>query len=255
MKILSRTITLLFIVTLLVSACKSKSNNSFVPPSAAHKVVVKEQIQTSNYTYFRVTEDDSQYWIAGIKMEAKVGETLYYNTSYVMEGFVSTELNRTFNKVLFIQDLSKNPAAGIQMGMPSGETQMGTPSGVQMGTPQQQQGDGFNVVDPINRENLEIVEQEISLDELFTNYKKYGDKLVKISGKIIKVNSAIMGTNWIHMSTLVKDLNNYDLTITSNETVKVGDELTIEGKITLNKDFGSGYSFSIMMEDGIVISK
>ena len=37
--------------------------------------------------------------------------------------------------------------------------------------------------------------------------------------------------------------------ITSDKEVKVGETITLEGKISLNKDFGYGYSFEVMMED------
>ena len=257
MKIHRILFTLIILSALTLSSCKSRSGkSSYVPPTAAHTVLVKEQVQTSNYTYFRVTEGDAEYWIAGLKMEAKPGETLYYNTSYVMEDFKSTELDKTFDTIYFIQDLSKNPATGIQMGMPAENTQMGeVNTAVQMGTPHQKQDQVINLVDPVNREKLKVVEQEIGFEDLFSNQKTYGDKLVKISGKVIKVTNAIMGTNWVHITAIEKEANNYDLTITTHESLQVGSVVTFEGKITLDKDFGSGYYYSILMEDGVIISK
>lgn len=41
----------------------------------------------------------------------------------------------------------------------------------------------------------------------------------------------------------------FDLTITTNEKVNVGDVITFEGKISLNKDFGAGYSYKVIMEE------
>jgi len=41
----------------------------------------------------------------------------------------------------------------------------------------------------------------------------------------------------------------FDLTITSLSKVKTGDVVTFEGKVSLNKDFGYGYVFEVMLED------
>ena len=46
-----------------------------------------------------------------------------------------------------------------------------------------------------------------------------------------------------------KQRNNFDLTVTTNSTVNVGDVVTFEGKIVLNKDFGYGYSYKVLLED------
>jgi hypothetical protein len=43
--------------------------------SGLKKVVVKEVIQVSSYTYLNVIEDDVSRWIAVPTIEAKVGET------------------------------------------------------------------------------------------------------------------------------------------------------------------------------------
>ena len=46
----------------------------------------------------------------------------------------------------------------------------------------------------------------------------------------------------------------FDLTITTNNMVSVGDTLTFEGKIALDKDLGYGYFYSVLMEEGKVVN-
>jgi hypothetical protein len=58
-----------------------------------------------------------------------------------------------------------------------------------------------------------------------------------------------MERNWIH---IVNDKGNYDLTITTNDVVNLDDNVTFEGVITLNKDFGAGYKYAIIMEEGLL---
>ncbi len=52
-----------------------------------------------------------------------------------------------------------------------------------------------------------------------------------------------MGKNWIHLQDGTEHSGDNDLTIASQMEVKAGDIITFEGKITLDKDFGSGYFY------------
>ena len=63
----------------------------------------------------------------------------------------------------------------------------------------------------------------------------------------------IMGKNWYHIQdgTKTKD-KNVDFTITSTDVIQIGDEVTFEGTIFLNKDFGAGYRYDIIMENAVV---
>lgn len=101
--------------------------------------------------------------------------------------------------------------------------------------------------------SIEPAEGVIKLDDLFKNKKDYFGKTVKVKGKVTKVNPAIMGKNWIHIQdgTSFEDL--FDLTITSDFIPEVGAIITVEGKITLDKDFGYGYAYPIILEEGKLI--
>ena len=58
-----------------------------------------------------------------------------------------------------------------------------------------------------------------------------------------------MGKNWVHIQDGTEFEGGYDLTITTNQMVSLGETVTFEGKIVLNKDFGYGYFYNILMED------
>jgi len=45
----------------------------------------------------------------------------------------------------------------------------------------------------------------------------------------------------------------FDFVITSLDEVPVGHTITLSGVITVNKDFGAGYVFDVIMEDGKVV--
>jgi hypothetical protein len=100
---------------------------------------------------------------------------------------------------------------------------------------------------------IEPAEGVIKLADLFTNKKDYSGKTVKVKGKVTKVNPSIMGKNWIHIQDGTSFEDQYDLTITSDFIPEAGTIITVEGKITLDKDFGYGYAYPIIMEEGKLI--
>jgi hypothetical protein len=52
-----------------------------------------------------------------------------------------------------------------------------------------------------------------------------------------------MNKNWIHLQDGTENNGKYDLMVTSDKEVKVGETVTLVGKISLSKDFGYGYSW------------
>jgi len=47
--------------------------------------------------------------------------------------------------------------------------------------------------------------------------------------------------------------DDYDLIVTSEEIVQKGAKISIRGIVRLNADFGSGYSYPILLENGRLI--
>ena len=89
-----------------------------------------------------------------------------------------------------------------------------------------------------------------SIAELFANKKAYSGKVVKVKGQVTKYNPGIMGKNWVHIQDGSEFKEEFDLTITTDIEVAVGETVTLEGSITLDKDFGFGYFYNVLMEDG-----
>ncbi len=74
-----------------------------------HQVKAKEVIQTSNYTYVRVSEAGQDYWCAINRTEIEVGKTYFWLKGWEMNQFHSKELNREFASIFFIEALSEEP--------------------------------------------------------------------------------------------------------------------------------------------------
>jgi hypothetical protein len=90
----------------------------------------------------------------------------------------------------------------------------------------------------------------IKLADLLANKKSYSGKTIKVTGAVTKFNSGIMGKNWIHIQDGSEFKGEFDLTITTDAVTEVGQTVTFEGAIALDRDFGYGYVYSILMEDG-----
>ena len=90
----------------------------------------------------------------------------------------------------------------------------------------------------------------VKISELLANKKTYSGKTVKVTGQVTKYNPQIMGKNWVHIQDGSEFQGGFDLTITTNQKVAVGSTVTFEGRIVLDKDFGYGYVYTVLMEEG-----
>jgi hypothetical protein len=92
----------------------------------------------------------------------------------------------------------------------------------------------------------------IKISDLLSEKKSYSGKVVKVKGIVTKYNPQIMGKNWIHIQDGSEYQGGFDLTITTDMQVSLGDTVTFKGKIALDKDFGYGYLYSVLMEEGML---
>jgi len=75
---------------------------------------------------------------------------------------------------------------------------------------------------------------------------------VQIRGKIVKVNNQIMNRNFLHIQDGTGKEGSNDLTVTSQDTAMVADEVIITGTVSLNVDFGSGYMYPLLIEKATI---
>ena len=71
--------------------------------------------------------------------------------------------------------------------------------------------------------------------------------------RVVKYNAQILGKNWLHLRDGSGTEGTNDLTVTTRAEVKVGDLVLVTGKLTTNRDFGSGYTYAAIVEDAIVV--
>ena len=84
------------------------------------------------------------------------------------------------------------------------------------------------------------------------NMVKLAGQTVSAQGKVVKVNNGIMRRNFVHVQDGTGDATSNNLVVTSKQTAKVGDQVAISGVVVLNRDFGSGYSYPLLIEDASI---
>jgi hypothetical protein len=62
-----------------------------------------------------------------------------------------------------------------------------------------------------------------------------------------------MGVNFMHLQDGTKGNGQFDITVTSNDRFIVGNIVTIKGTVVLNKDFGAGYSYDVLIEKAVIL--
>lgn len=193
-----------------------------------HQIQVIDILNTDKYTYINAKESDKNYWLATAKINAKEGDIFYFKGGLLKTNFYSQEFDRNFDTLYLVSQIinaSQHPGA-------SPSSQPLTNSSV---------------------EKMNSVEGSTPLTTIFSNPESYNNKEIVVSGQVVKVNNGIMGKNWIHVQdgTKSEDGSNFDLTITSQQTVPLGTKISAKGKIILDQDFGAGYRYPIIMDNAI----
>ena len=78
---------------------------------------------------------------------------------------------------------------------------------------------------------------------------------VTVRGKVVKTNAAIMGKNWVHVRDGSGEEGTNDLTVTTATDAalpNVGDVVVVVGTVAVDKDFGMGYQYPVLVEGATI---
>jgi hypothetical protein len=175
-----------------------------------------------------------------------------------MEDFHSNELDRTFESVLFLDAIypgSAPQSGGAQAEMSAQESpmpSMGEASMPMHGT-SQEDTPGSRVVTEKSDVQVERAEGAISIAELFADPASFEGKKIRVTGEVTKFNPYIMDRNWVHVQDGTDYRGKFDLTATTAEFFETGNQITLEGILALNRDFGYGYSYELLLENATAV--
>jgi hypothetical protein len=197
---------------------------------------VLETMDASNYTYMRIKTAKGEIWAATGQTIVAVGEKVTVPLESEMRNFHSPSLNRDFPLIYFVTQISKGGESIPQMAVGHG------------------MGAGSASAGPVTVKPMAPPAGGSSIADVWAKRASLAGKPVTINGTVVKFNGGILGRNWLHVqdgSGKADDGTN-DITVTTDAMAKVGDVVTVTGKIAVDKDFGSGYAYKVMVEDGKV---
>lgn len=193
---------------------------------------VVETMTKGEYTYVNLEKDGKKVWAAFPAMTVTVGQELSSLGCMPMMDFESKALNRTFPMIMFCNSPLTSAEAELM----------------------QRKSTGSNVEVPVSKEKIVIDaakgDNVYTVAQCYEKRDELHNKQVTVKGKVMKVSAKIMGVNWIHLQDgtgdAAKKTNN--LVVTSKSLPKVGDVITATGTLFMNKDFGSGYRYKVIVE-------
>ncbi|MEW6600525.1 MAG: DNA-binding protein [Nitrospirota bacterium] len=199
--------------------------------SLSGKVV--ETMDSGGYTYVNIKKNGKATWVAVPQMKVKVGQEISFAPGMVMTDFKSNSLNRTFDSIVFSTGLA-GQGGDVQMHQSS--------SGKQAETTKVKKVE--KAAGPNAYTVAELHQKSASLDK----------KSVVVKGQVVKVSEAIMGKNWVHIQDGSGDESKgtHKIIATTQDLPSVGDVVTAKGTLYKDKDFGSGYKYSVIVEDASV---
>jgi hypothetical protein len=243
----------------MLSACSGKPagppataspapGTAALQPAASHETTgggqtaegaVLETMEAANYTYVRVKTASGEIWAASSTFKVAVGDRVVVPLDNPMEKFHSQTLNRDFPLIYFASQIAH---AGEQPSATTASVPGHAPAGAST----------MQVTEPV-----QPAAGGLTVAKIFANRKTLAGKTVTVRGKVVKFNGGILGMNWLHIqdgSGVAKDGTN-DLTVTSAGGANVGDIATVTGTVVLDKDFGAGYAYTVLIQGATIAVK
>ena len=212
---------------------------------------VTETMDAGGYTYVLVDTGTNKIWAAATKFQVKQGDLVTVPDSMPMTDFESKSLNRTFPVIYFAGSITVDGATPGAEKLPAGHPAIG--GGAAGELPAGHPSVGVKTPLPkVDFTGLKLAKDGKTVAEIYASSAKLEGKSVKLRGRVVKYNTRIMGKNWLHVQDGTGNVGSNDLLVTTTSEAKRGDTVLVEGKVVLNKDFGAGYKYSLLLEDAKV---
>lgn len=226
--------SLLFSMLCLTLGSLSSVSTAFAKQEVKTSImhgIVKNIIDVPSYTYVEVKSDDKLVWVAAPTTKIKTGSKISFSTVMPMQNFRSESIDKTFPLIFFVSNIEIDKNAVVSSMETSDQAKI-------------------KITDPA-RQGLDKISGGKNIVEIYAEKDSLKGRVVKIRGQVTRFSAEILGKNWVH----IKDNSARDLTITTNETAELGDIVIIEGIVAVDKDFGHGYFYPVMIEQAKFISE
>src|SRR5581483_10905799 len=210
------------------------------PAVLSGKVV--ESLNAGGYTYLQIAAPNGKIWAAVREAKVKKGATVSVAPQMVAENFQSNTLHRKFDRL--VMGALVDDRAARQSGQPAAAAVNASV----MGTPAQHMSSAMSDAGVIK---VDKAEGGVTVAEAWAKKSELKDSPVVIRGKVVKFLPEIMGKNWLHLrdGSGARADGTDDITVTTTGVARVGDVITVRGTLRLEKDFGAGYVYPVIVED------
>ncbi|HJU82750.1 MAG TPA: OB-fold nucleic acid binding domain-containing protein [Holophagaceae bacterium] len=207
------------------------------PASASLTGRILERIDAAPYSYLRLQRGKEELWAAVPQTTAGKGDEVTVYNAMEMDAFESKTLKRKFD-VIYFGTLTPPAPKGLPAGMASQH------AAAAKGPEETADVKVDKATGPEARTVAEAHAQRAALD----------GKVVAIRGKVVKFTPEVMGKNWLHLrdGSGSPAAGDNDITVTTKDTVKLGDVVLVKGTVHINRDFGAGYTYEVIIEDAKV---
>ncbi len=254
-KLMRRTYVVL-LVALAAAGCKKKEAagpqqavEGAVPAGAAASTIkgkVLERLDAPPYSYVRLQTAQGEVWAAVPKTDVEKGAEVAVGGAMPMNGFESKTLKRKFDVVYF-----------GTLGGPEVQQAAPPPGQVPPNPANMAAQHAAAAAGPSDAASVKVSKatgaDARTVVEIYAQRAALREKPVTLRGKVVKFNEGIMGKNWVHLrdgtGTAGKD---NDLTVTTTDRADVGDVVLVKGTVRIDKDFGAGYAYPVIVEDAKV---
>lgn len=252
---------------------KSESTPANVPadqkPALSDPLIgnVKETMNAGGYSYMLMSTGAGDVWTAARQFPVAVGDKVELAGLVSMGNFKSKTLGRVFEDIQFVGratvlggDATGQPFTSEDQaqGLPPGHPQTNQPQGLPAGHPPLgNEADGGVKPSVASVQKVEPIANGVTVADLFTKRNELKDKVVTFRGRVVKASRGILGVNWMHIQDGTGEKGTNDITVTSKaDFAAVGSVVKVTGTLELDKDFGSGYSYEVIVQNAtITISK
>lgn len=225
-------------MVMIGSAYAVQGNTEGVEQSGSAKIYgkVTEVLESAGYTYAEVDTGSEKVWAATSTTTTKVGDMIAFTTEMPMRDFHSKSMNRDFPLLYFVSDFitdqSVLSATNVEQRSPHSMSKKDA------------------TAKPIT--GIDKVKDGNTIAEVYADQEKLNGQVIRVRGQVTKYTANVMGKNWLH----IKDSSTQeDLTITSNDAATLDSVVVIEGKLALDKDFGYGYVYPLIVQDASVTTE
>ncbi len=245
-----------FMVLLLVLgafqiACGNKAQKVQKAKAVPYSGTVLTVQNGGGYTFLEVKGSDGTFWSATRPIEVKKGDKVQLIHPMKMEKFPVKSLNRTFDVIYFADDVLVNGKGHMgDGGKPAGMKNMaGNPHGGStmkgMENPHKMGKAHMGGDAAVDASGVKPEAGSVAIDMLLKHPEKYAGKIVKVHAVVTKFLPMIMEKNWLHLKDASCGADH--LTATTDGKFKAGDNVLLTGKVEVNKDFGFGYRYSVLL--------